>query len=734
MNFPSLPRIFKHLLDDLTGADYALRRAALTALSRLRGEVAAEIMFEQFKSDNLDDFLACAISRVRPEEAAHLFLQALHDSQVEVRLAAADALSRLNSEEVVQVLTDAVEKYLAGPAGSSNAVLLSEEALSGAIRALSRLGTPICMALLRRLLLKEANPRIRATIVAAIIPRMNDAMLSLIVGFLKDQDPRVRANAIEAIQTLKNPSTIAILQPYLYDPHQRVRANAIKAVWQYGDFEVSAALKEMLGDTDKLQRVSGIYAVGEIKLVPFLKHLLAALGAGDADIRRNAVVAIRKISTAVTDTARSSLKKVIQPLLDDQEPAVRLQAVLTLETLMGDGCFQLLAGRLEVEKAAGVRSQIIETLGRFKKPETLGIIDAYLDDTEAQVVIAALDVVSGTEAADLAKPVVASVQRCLGHADAKVRRRTVGVLWKLGAVGVLDELCAGLSDADPAAKKVLLQEFGEVFAEVSAAGGETLVQFEKELATAVAGHREKLEQSRHSAVKADAQKLWSEAAAHVQAGRDKDAGAILEELVRLSPRHVQGWMALGDLAHRSGSVDRAASCFRTALSLQPNLAKAQYSLGQIHHSKGEWKAAAEALHAAIRMYPKLPQAYLLIAEAFEALKQPGDALKALQRLAELAPANAGVLHRLARAAFLAGDARTALNTAREAAKLGPLDFTGRFILAFGMYANGNGEAAFRDLVLLSMAAIDQPGSRTHAELQRLLRAAAAQFEAPKRTA
>ncbi|MFZ2958328.1 MAG: HEAT repeat domain-containing protein [Candidatus Ozemobacteraceae bacterium] len=733
MNFPSLHEIYGHLLDDLAGADDAMRRAALTALSKLHGEVAAEVMFEQFKSDNPDDFLSCAISRISPDKAAHLFLQALNDSHPEARLAATDALSRLNSDEAIQVLTDAVEKYLAGPTGAADEVLLSQEALSCAVRALSRLNTPMCQGLLRRLLLKEANPRIRATIISAAIPWMKDTMLTLIVGFLKDQDSRVRANAIEAIQALKNPSTIAILQPYLYDPHQRVRANAIKAVWQYGDFEVSTALREMLAETDKRQRVSGIFAVGEIKLGIFLKNVLTALRDGDADIRRHAVIAIRKISSIATDAARSPLKSSIQPLLSDQEPAVRMQVVLALETLMGEGCFELLVKRLEIEKVAEVRSQIIEILGRLKRPETLGIIDAYLDDLEAQVVIAALDVISETETSGWTRTVVGSVRRCLRHADVMVRRKTVRVLWKLGAVEILDELCAGLRDAEPIAKKMILQEFGEVCAEVSATGGESLTKFQKELVIAVARHREKLKQSRHSSDEADAQKLWNEATAHLQAGRNKDAGAVLEELVRLSPQHVQGWMTLGDLAHRSGNIDQASNCFKTALSLQPNLAKAQYALGQIYHSRGEWKAATEALHDAIRMYPKLPQAYLLMAEAFEALEQPDDAFKALKRLAELAPSNTGVLQRLARAAFLAGDAKSALTTAREVEKLGSLDFAGRFIIAFGIFSDGNGAAAYQDLVLLFLTAIEQSDRHMHAELQKLLHAAARQFQTSKGT-
>ncbi|HNW37072.1 MAG TPA: hypothetical protein PKM25_19180, partial [Candidatus Ozemobacteraceae bacterium] len=57
------------------------------------------------------------------------------------------------------------------------------------------------------------------------------------------------------------------------------------------------------------------------------------------------------------------------------------------------------------------------------------------------------------------------------------------------------------------------------------------------------------------------------------------------------------------------------------------------------------------------------------------------------------------------------------------AKQGPLDIAGHFILAYGLASEGNGAAAYRDLVLLSANASEQPGSRASVELQKLLQSA-----------
>ncbi|HOY67362.1 MAG TPA: HEAT repeat domain-containing protein [Candidatus Ozemobacteraceae bacterium] len=723
-HIPALADIFRALLAELAGEDFVLRRAALTALSRLRGEAAADVIYDQFRSDNLDEFLALAVARLDARKAARLLVQALHDSQLEVRLAAADGLSRLKSDEAVQVLTDAVEMYLAGPAiPAEERVLMSEESIAGAIRALARIATPLCQGLLRRMLLKEANPRLRATIVAAMTPLMSDALLPLMSGLLKDPDPRVRANVIEAIQTLKNPSTIAILQPYLYDPHQRVRANAVKAIWAYGDFEVSATLKEMLGSTDKRQRVSGFYAIGEIRLDAFERPLIAALRDADADVRRNAVIALRKIASGAPSTVKPALKIDIQTLLDDPEPAVRHECVIALGQLMGETCRPALLKRLEVEKAAGVRAQIIETLARLGVSDLLVRITPFIGDPEAQVVTAVLEVIGGMEKGVLGPVLIDAVRSCLRHADQKVRRKAASLLWKLGVRAVLDELRGWLAASDADGKKNALQCFGEICGAVSETGGELREIFDRELQAAVGQHRERAEQTRTTAAQADALKLWNDAAAEIQAGRGGTAIGLLERLIALIPGHLQGLMALGDLYQKDRDAARAEACYRKALAIQPNLPKAQYALGVLAHGKADWKAAVEALNTAIRLYPKLPQAYLLLADALEALQRPADAFRALRRLAEIAPSNGPVLLRLARAAFISGDIKTSIQALKQASSLGPLDYSGRFIMAFGAASGGNGAGAYRELIQLAALAVEHPGARSEAEFRILVSAA-----------
>ncbi|HQG29361.1 MAG TPA: tetratricopeptide repeat protein, partial [Candidatus Ozemobacteraceae bacterium] len=429
---------------------------------------------------------------------------------------------------------------------------------------------------------------------------------------------------------------------------------------------VSATLKEMLADKDKRQRVSALYAIGEIRLAGFQKHVLAALRDQDADIRRNALIAIRKISVGAQAPILATLKDSVLPLLEDQEPAVRLQAVTALEATMGGEAFMPLVKRLLMEKAAGVLAQIIDTIGRFRKPETLSIIDSYLDNSEAQVAIAALNAIGGIEPEMVTSVVLKSIRRSMKHPEIRVRRKTVETLWKLGAFDVLNELCVGLRHERQDIRKMFLQCFGEVCAEVSRSGGELLTTFERELKAAIAEHQKRLEQSKSSAAQADAQNLWNLAAGHIRSGRNTEAADALERLLKMAPRHVQAWMALGDLAHRGDDHVRAIDCFRSALALEPNLPKALYALGQIHHARGEWKQAAEALHATIRLYPKLPQAYLLLAEALEELQRPQDAYKALLRLADLVPDNPAALQRLARAAFFVGDSTKAVAAAKKA--------------------------------------------------------------------
>jgi HEAT repeat protein len=377
--------LFSGLLDLLTAEDPDLRREALIALSRLRGQVAADILFERFQSDNIEEYIALALTEIDPDRAARALIQALGDAHLEVRVHAARALATRPTEAAIYVLTSAVENYLHTLQGSGDRKkLLSPEAMSAAVQALGIIGTPICLSLLQKLVMQERDPRLRACALSAWGPHVQDAYIPLLQGVLKDSDARVRANAIEALQNSEKPTIIGILQPYLYDAHQRVRANAVKAIWRFGDFEVSMTLKEMLGDSDKKQRISALYAVGEIKLKTFRRQVVESLKDGDPDVRRNAVIATRKLGE------REFLVD-LTPLLRDPVPEVREQVIHAMIAIGEQRVAKALLQALKHEESPLVRLAIIDGLGKVKAVDAIDMIVRCLDDDDDRLVLAAIE-------------------------------------------------------------------------------------------------------------------------------------------------------------------------------------------------------------------------------------------------------------------------------------------------------------------------------------------------------
>ncbi len=420
-----LPALFKRLLELLTGPDYEVRRAALVALSKLRGQVAAEVVFDRFKSDNLEDYLVFAMQTMDAERTARLLVTALNDPHLEVRVRAGEALARRPTDESVFALTQAVETYLNRNklTESGQAALVTEEGLLGAARALGEIGNPMCLGLLRKLVLQETNAKIRATAVAALCLRPNDSLMPILQGLLKDPDPRVRANAIEGIQRLDKASAIGVLQPYLYDAHQRVRANAAKAIWKFGDYEVSSTIREMLANKDKRQVVSGIYAIGEIRQPAFFKNLIGYLNHADADVRRNAVIALKKYGKpeSAPDLAR---------MVGDPAPEVRIQAAGALTEIDAALARDTLTARLAAEPEAGVRAVLIGHLGRLggdKGPEGLA---RYLDDPDERVVMATIETLARLIAQDPSPPVVMGIEKFRRGKDRALMRRAIWALWR----------------------------------------------------------------------------------------------------------------------------------------------------------------------------------------------------------------------------------------------------------------------------------------------------------------
>lgn len=424
----------------LTG-EYEQRREAAIALSKFKGEKATDFLLETYESDNIQDFMALALGNIDNHKAINLLIQALNDSQQEVRFHAAQALGMLENPEALDILMDALQVYADASVGASpdeqleepaSQIFFEEDAIISAILAVGKIKNWRAISLLKKLLAQEKSPRIRASIIMALGHMSSDKLMPVFQSALRDEDSRVRANAIEAIESIKSGSIVGIIQPYLDDPSNRVRANVAKAIWKYGDFDVSETLRQMLEHKDKWYRASAAYAIGEIKDARFIRELARSLKDEDPDVRRNATNAIRKIE------AKDALQH-IKPLLDDPNFDVRVEAVLAVSRCGGASTADILKTKLEHEENFIVQATLISCLGTSGKPAMIPVIKSYLNSEDPRVVSNTIDALAKlTPKSDAA--MVATLKGLLKHDDNRVKSTAIRTLWVWGEYEVLDRL------------------------------------------------------------------------------------------------------------------------------------------------------------------------------------------------------------------------------------------------------------------------------------------------------
>ena len=258
----SLQPLLAHLINNFLNGDYQQRRESAIALSKFKGECATDFLLQTYESDNIQDFMALALGNIDSSKAVNLLINALNDSQQEVRFNAAQALGMMENPEAFNILMEALNSYAETGLNPSeeditesdeptSQLFFEEEAIISAILALGKLMNWQSASLLKKILAQEKSPRIRASIIMSLGMMSNERNMPVFQSALRDEDPRVRANAIEAIESLKSGSIVGIIQPYLDDPSNRVKANVAKAIWKYGDYDVSDTLKQMLKHSDK---------------------------------------------------------------------------------------------------------------------------------------------------------------------------------------------------------------------------------------------------------------------------------------------------------------------------------------------------------------------------------------------------------------------------------------------------------------------------------------------------
>lgn len=451
----------------LTG-EYEQRRESAIALSKFKGEKATDFLLETYESDNIQDFMALALGNIDNHKAVGLLINALNDSQQEVRFHAAQALGMLENPEALDILMDALQAYSEASVGvtpdpaleeATGQIFFEEDAIISAILAVGKIKNWRAISLLKKLLAQEKSPRIRASIIMALGLMSSDKLMPVFQAALRDEDPRVRANAIEAIESIKSGSIVGIIQPYLEDPSNRVRANVAKAIWKYGDFDVSETLRQMLEHKDKWYRASAAYAIGEIKDARFVRELARSLKDEDPDVRRNATNAMRKIE------AKDALTHV-KPLLDDPNFDVRVEAVLAVNRCAGAAAADLLKDKLKHEENFIVQATLISCIGQSGKPAMIPVIQGYLKSEDPRVVSNTIDAL--VKLSPKSEPtLVATLKSLLKHEDNRVKSTAIRTLWVWGEYEVVDRLRELFNSTDKRLIQSATFVLGEIGKEIS---------------------------------------------------------------------------------------------------------------------------------------------------------------------------------------------------------------------------------------------------------------------------
>lgn len=187
---------------------------------------------------------------------------------------------------------------------------------------------------------------------------------------------------------------------------------------------------------------------------------------------------------------------------------------------------------------------------------------------------------------------------------------------------------------------------------------------------------------------ADAEKL-------LLAHRLPEARRIVQQALRIAPRHAAAANILGVVEMEQGDFEAASAQLRRAAELAPAAPEPRYFLGLALARLGRLEPAAEALTAALALAPDLRPALRELADLLQSLGRKTEATAALRRLLALDPGDVAALYQLARhdrAALTAAD-KAALEAAAQGS--GAAAATGSLALAEILDGEGDAEGAFR---------------------------------------
>jgi HEAT repeat protein len=240
---PAVPAI----AECLTDAEPTVREAAVTALCRMDVEAVTQALLQQAERSTVSRHMVLSIMRANPHaHQRHFILACLTDPAAPVRRAAAEALARQPTSDIVgslePLLRDSeseVRRKVVEILGSFRSrrvrKLLAEQAerdpetRAAAVRALGNLGdTTVIPSLLA--IFEGEPPESKLAIVEALSGLPDPATELFLARQLGSGDPRLRRASALALGRIGSPTALRQLIPATRDSDEGVRAAVAEAL------------------------------------------------------------------------------------------------------------------------------------------------------------------------------------------------------------------------------------------------------------------------------------------------------------------------------------------------------------------------------------------------------------------------------------------------------------------------------------------------------------------------
>jgi tetratricopeptide (TPR) repeat protein len=271
------------------------------------------------------------------------------------------------------------------------------------------------------------------------------------------------------------------------------------------------------------------------------------------------------------------------------------------------------------------RASAIARLGRFLSPAALPAVANALGDPDANVRMAAVQALSGTDPATR----LGTLPRLLADPVRAVRMEAARAL--------AGDAERQLSAADRAA-------------------------FDRALAEYVAAQR-------FNADRPEAQSALG--SLHASRGRVEEAASAYGRALERDPTYVQAAINLADLRRGAGDEDAAEQTLRAAIARMPNSAPARHALGLALIRQRQTAEAMAELAQAAKLAPDDPRFAYVYAVALHDTGKPAEALRTLQAALARHPYDREILFALASYQRESGDIAAARNHARVLLELEP---------------------------------------------------------------